>query len=243
NDLISDVDDDRVGDDSDNHNGDVDDDHVGDNNDDHVVEDNDDHVGDDFDNLSVTLMTTVSVTISTIMSVTIVTIMSDCDVDTNVLEDSDDCDFTVILVILLTTVIMMAIMVVIFMVVSKNYDNNNEVAATSINNDKYREFFISLSQFLQASKPTDYTVRSNFALEMLQQENYDFLDCVVFSDESTFHFSGKVNTHNVRIWESENPHEFVQSERNFPKLNGFCALSQRKVYVCRVTNGAHIEHL
>ena len=44
-----------------------------------------------------------------------------------------------------------------------------------------------------ALKPTDYAVHSNFALEMLQQqENYDFLHCVVFSGESTYHLNGKV---------------------------------------------------
>ena len=74
-------------------------------------------------------------------------------------------------------------------------------------------------------------VRSSFMLEMLQQqENDDFLDGVVFSDESTSHLNGKVNTHNVRIWGSENPREFVQSERDTPKLNVFCSLSLRKVY-------------
>ena len=81
-------------------------------------------------------------------------------------------------------------------------------------------------QLLQALKPTDYAVRSNFALEMQQQENDVFLDCVVFSDESTFHLNGKVNTHSVRIWRSENPSEFIQFKRDTPKLNVFCALSQ-----------------
>ena len=84
-------------------------------------------------------------------------------------------------------------------------------------------------QLLQALKPTDYVVRSNFALEMLQQqENDDFLDGVVFSDESTSHLNGKVNTHKVRIRGSENHREFVQSERDTPKL--ICALYRRKVY-------------
>ena len=80
-------------------------------------------------------------------------------------------------------------------------------------------------QLLLALNPTDCAVRSNFTLEMLQQqENYDFLDCLVFSDESTYHLNGKVDTHNVRILRSENPHEFVQSERETSNLV-FCALS------------------
>jgi len=57
-----------------------------------------------------------------------------------------------------------------------------------------------------------------------------FLDCVVFSDESTFHISGKVHRHNVRVWNIENPHKMVQHERASPKINVFCTMSTRKVY-------------
>ena len=50
--------------------------------------------------------------------------------------------------------------------------------------------------------------------------NYDDLfSGFVFSDEASFHLSGKVNTHNV--WE-----EF-----------------HYRIDMCRATNGAHIEHL
>lgn len=59
-------------------------------------------------------------------------------------------------------------------------------------------------KLLQALKPTDNGLRANFAHEMLHD---DFLDRIVFSDESTFHISGHVNTHNVSIWSSENPNE------------------------------------
>ncbi|GFY28071.1 uncharacterized protein TNCV_4394051 [Trichonephila clavipes] len=34
-----------------------------------------------------------------------------------------------------------------------------------------------------------------------------------------------VDTHNVRIWSLENPHEVLE-----PKLNVFCAISRRKVF-------------
>lgn len=53
-----------------------------------------------------------------------------------------------------------------------------------------------------------------------------FLDNIVFSDEKTFHLSGKVNTHECTIWGSENPDEklqHVEQEENvrlfFPKEN------------------------
>ena len=37
-------------------------------------------------------------------------------------------------------------------------------------------------------------------------EDEAFLKRVCFSDEATFHVTGKLNKHNVRIWESENLH-------------------------------------
>ncbi|GFW46521.1 uncharacterized protein TNCV_4812081 [Trichonephila clavipes] len=39
-----------------------------------------------------------------------------------------------------------------------------------------------------------------------------------------------VNTDNARIWSLENPHEAPESQRDFTKLNIFCAISRRKVY-------------
>lgn len=85
-------------------------------------------------------------------------------------------------------------------------------------------------QLLQALKPTDHGLRANFANDVLFHDDANFMDRVVFSDESTFHLSGHVNTHNVRIWGSENPHEMVQIQRDSPKVNVFCAISRRKVY-------------
>ena len=46
-----------------------------------------------------------------------------------------------------------------------------------------------------------------------------FLKGVCFSDQSTFHVSGLLNRHNLRIWGSENPHDTCELERDSPKLN------------------------
>jgi hypothetical protein len=51
-----------------------------------------------------------------------------------------------------------------------------------------------------------------------------------FGDEATFHVSGAVNRRNVRIWGSENPHVYVEYQRDSPKVNVFCAISSQKVY-------------
>jgi hypothetical protein len=66
---------------------------------------------------------------------------------------------------------------------------------------------------------------------MLQNiEDDKLLPRVIFSDEATFHLSGKVNRHNVRIWGLQNAHTTLEHERDSPKLNVFCAISQTKFY-------------
>ena len=57
-----------------------------------------------------------------------------------------------------------------------------------------------------------------------------FLEKVQFSDKVTFHVSGAVNHRNVRIWESGNPHAYVERQCDSPKVNVFCAISSQKVY-------------
>jgi hypothetical protein len=58
----------------------------------------------------------------------------------------------------------------------------------------------------------------------------DYLNKILFSDEETFHLSGKVNYHTVRIWGTWNPHEIMEHVRDPPKLNIFCAVGSVKVY-------------
>ena len=51
----------------------------------------------------------------------------------------------------------------------------------------------------------------------------DKAQCVL-TDEATFHVSGLVHRHNVRIWGKENPHEVQEFERDSPKLNVWCGM-------------------
>jgi hypothetical protein len=46
----------------------------------------------------------------------------------------------------------------------------------------------------------------------------------------TFRINGKVNQHNVRVWETENPHVTLEHERDSPKMKVFGAISKEKVY-------------
>ena len=52
---------------------------------------------------------------------------------------------------------------------------------------------------------------------------------LILNDKATFHISGKVNGHDVRIWELENPQEILKHYRDFPKHNVLCGVL-RNVY-------------
>jgi hypothetical protein len=52
----------------------------------------------------------------------------------------------------------------------------------------------------------DKVKRREFCEEMqLEMEEDGFVEIPVFTSEGTFHISGKVNRHNVRIWGAEQP--------------------------------------
>ena len=55
-------------------------------------------------------------------------------------------------------------------------------------------------------------------------EDEKFLKRICFTDEATFHVSGKLNKHNVGFWASEHPHGIRELERNSPKVNVWCEI-------------------
>ncbi|GBM18525.1 hypothetical protein AVEN_38107-1 [Araneus ventricosus] len=61
-------------------------------------------------------------------------------------------------------------------------------------------------------------------------EDETMADRLIFSDESTFHISGKVNRYNSRIWGTEKPSTVIKHESDSAKVNVFCAISSRKLY-------------
>jgi hypothetical protein len=75
-------------------------------------------------------------------------------------------------------------------------------------------------------------VCKEFGMQMFHwiQDDERFLDSVIFSDESMFHVSCEVSTHNCRIWGSENPLVSMDHVRDSLKMNVFCALSKESVY-------------
>ena len=84
---------------------------------------------------------------------------------------------------------------------------------------------------VQALTDDDKRKRIDFCSSMLEMiDDETFISRLVFSDEATFHLSGTVNRHNVRIWGTEHPHETVEHVRNSPKVNVFCAVSRNKIF-------------
>jgi hypothetical protein len=62
------------------------------------------------------------------------------------------------------------------------------------------------------------------------EEEDNFSRRLIFSDEATFHLSGKVNRYNVRIWGKAYPHATTEHERGSHKLNVFFAIFFTKIY-------------
>lgn len=85
---------------------------------------------------------------------------------------------------------------------------------------------------LQALRLDDKRKRVAFCDEIHNGIDNDntFATRIVFSDEATFHLSGKVNKHNVRIWGLQNPHAHIEYVWDSPKVNVFCAISHSSVY-------------
>lgn len=86
-------------------------------------------------------------------------------------------------------------------------------------------------QLVHEIKPNDKRLRLDFAVDILNRidENPNYLNNVLFTDESTFHVNGVVNRHNCRIWGSEKPREIVQHQRDSPKVNVWCGLMNDRI--------------
>ena len=58
----------------------------------------------------------------------------------------------------------------------------------------------------------------------------NLINKIVFSDEASFHTCGKISRHNCRIWADEKPPNFLEWERDTPKVNVWLGMTQSKVY-------------
>jgi hypothetical protein len=56
---------------------------------------------------------------------------------------------------------------------------------------------------------------------IVKNNTKSFYHKICFSDEATFHLSGKVKRRNIRVWGSENPHAVVEHSRDSLNINFF----------------------
>jgi hypothetical protein len=87
-------------------------------------------------------------------------------------------------------------------------------------------------QMVQQLSDEVHRRRPDFCLHLqdLMSSDDHFLEKLQFSDEVTFHVSGAVNLRIVRIRGSENPHAYVEHQRDSHNVNVFCTISSQKVY-------------
>ncbi|GIY84364.1 transposable element tc3 transposase [Caerostris extrusa] len=82
-------------------------------------------------------------------------------------------------------------------------------------------------QHKQELKPPDFDSRQGFANLVFNkmEEQHDWLHTVIWTDEAHFTLSGAVNTHNCRVWTTENPHAFVEVPLQQPKVTVWCGFT------------------
>lgn len=102
------------------------------------------------------------------------------------------------------------------------------------------------SDCINATVPSVIAAGSNtcrlYGTHQIQHRNAtiaddDFFNHFVFSEESTYHLSDKVNRYNVHIWRTENQYVTVQHDQNMAKiiLTAGCVLCDE-----RCSHWAHI---
>jgi hypothetical protein len=79
---------------------------------------------------------------------------------------------------------------------------------------------------VQELKAADKVKRLEFYEKMqLKIEGDGFVERLFFSNEATFHVSGKANRHNISVWGADQPHAQTEHQCESPKVNVSCAMS------------------
>ncbi|GFU26239.1 uncharacterized protein TNCV_5106501 [Trichonephila clavipes] len=82
-------------------------------------------------------------------------------------------------------------------------------------------------QFVQELLPHDFETRHLFSLQFLALLEVDpeWPWNILWTDEANFHLDSSVNTHNYRIWETDNPHSTLRVPLHSPKVTVWCEFS------------------
>jgi hypothetical protein len=75
----------------------------------------------------------------------------------------------------------------------------------------------------------DLPQRLNYCQWFLNTIPDDVLEKTFFTDEAYFHLSGYVNSQNMRMWSSQNPHFFTEAPHYPQKIGVWAAISQRRI--------------
>jgi hypothetical protein len=75
----------------------------------------------------------------------------------------------------------------------------------------------------------DLPQRLNYCQWFLNTIADDVLEKTFFTDEAYFHLSGYVNSQNMRMWSSQNPHFFTEAPHYPQKIGVWAAISQRRI--------------
>lgn len=86
-------------------------------------------------------------------------------------------------------------------------------------------------QLVQELKPADLQPRIQYALRMqeLVQNDHNFLQKLIMSDEAHFHLNGFVNKQNCRFWGSENPRVIKQKQLHPIKCTVWCGITAERI--------------
>ncbi|GFW75300.1 transposable element tc3 transposase [Trichonephila clavipes] len=95
-------------------------------------------------------------------------------------------------------------------------------------------------QLVQELLPHDFETRHLFSLQFLTRLEVDpeWPWNILRTDEAHFHLDGSVNTHNCRIWKSNNPHSTLQVSLHSPK-----ELSAGGPVTCSITGQGYASSL
>ncbi|GFV63819.1 uncharacterized protein TNCV_2278231 [Trichonephila clavipes] len=88
-------------------------------------------------------------------------------------------------------------------------------------------YYLYKLQFVQELLPYDFKTRHLFSLQFLARLEVDpeWPWNILWTDKAHFHLDGSVNTHNCRIWETDNPHSTLRVPLHSPKVRVWCGFS------------------
>lgn len=81
-------------------------------------------------------------------------------------------------------------------------------------------------QFVQQLYEDDTEHRLEFA-ELFEEQLFNNIDNILWSDEAHFHLFGEVSSINGYVWATENPHVTIQKPLHSPKLTVFIGFTSR----------------